>query len=67
MKSRVTFFKNGREIGKGHWDGRANARTAPVNINWDWQDLDFDIAVCETEGGKVLIIKKGDKNYGKRN
>jgi hypothetical protein len=65
MRSKVTFFKKGVEIGKGRWDGRANAKTAPININWSWQEVDFDEAICETEGGKVIIVKK-DKNYGKR-
>jgi hypothetical protein len=29
-----------------------------VNINWDYRHVDFDTAVCKTEGGKVLIIGK---------
>jgi hypothetical protein len=58
MESKVTFFKNDREIGKGRWDGRANAKTAPININWDWKEVDFDRAVCETKGGKRLVVLK---------
>jgi hypothetical protein len=61
----VTFFKEGQEIGNGRWDGRANAKTAPININWDYPHVDFDIAICKTEGGKILTVKK-EKNYGKR-
>jgi hypothetical protein len=65
MQSIITFFKNGQEIGKGRWDGRANAKTAPINVNWDYPVLDFDIAICKTKGGKVLIIKK-EKNYERK-
>jgi hypothetical protein len=65
MQSKVTFFKNGKKIGWGRWDGRANVRTAPENINWDFQNLDFDEAVCETKGGKRLTIKKKE-NYGRK-
>jgi hypothetical protein len=65
MRSKVTFFKNRKEIGWGRWDGRANARTDPININWEWRGIDFDEAVCKTEGGKVIIVKK-DKSYRKK-
>jgi hypothetical protein len=58
MQSRLTFFKRNTEIGRGRWDGRANAKTAPININWDYRHVDFDTAVCKTEGGKILIVKK---------
>jgi hypothetical protein len=57
-RSWVTFHRDSREIAKGRWDGRANARTAPRNINWDYGNLDFDEAVCVTTGGKRLVIKK---------
>jgi hypothetical protein len=58
MRSKVYFFKNGKEIGWGRWDGRANARTAPININWEWQSTDFDEAICKTEGGKRIVVLK---------
>ena len=65
MRSMVTFFKAGQKIDTGRWDGRANARTAPEQINWDYQNFDFDTAVCETKGGKVLVVKK-EKRYGRK-
>jgi hypothetical protein len=58
MKSRVIFFRKGQEINKGRWDGRANAKTAPINVNWDYRHIDFDMAECKTEGGKFIIVKK---------
>jgi hypothetical protein len=58
MQNGVTFFKNDQEIGKGYWDGRANTKTAPINVNWDWQGLDFDKAVCKTKGGKRIVVLK---------
>jgi hypothetical protein len=62
MQSKVFFFRKGTEIGVGRWDGRANAKTAPININWEYKYIDFDIAICITEGGKILTVKK-DINY----
>jgi hypothetical protein len=61
MQSWLTFFKDKQEIGTGRWDGRANSKTAPININWDYRHIDFDMAVGKTEGGKILIIKKERK------
>jgi hypothetical protein len=58
MRSKITFFKEEKKIDWGRWDGRANARTAPENINWDYQNLDFDEAICETKRGKRLVIRK---------
>ena len=58
MKSIVIFFKDGKEIGEGRWDGRANERTAPEQINWNFCSLDFDEAVCRNKSGKRIIVLK---------
>ena len=60
MRSWLTFYKDGKEVGKGRWDGRSNEKTAPEIVNWDYRNMDFDEAVCETEGGKRLVVKKND-------
>jgi hypothetical protein len=58
MQSIITFFKDRKKIGWGRWDGRANAKTAPININWDWREIDFDKAICKTKGGKRIVVLK---------
>jgi hypothetical protein len=65
MRSWLTFFKDGQEIGKGRWDGRGNARSASDEVNWDYRHFDFDMAVCRTKGGKILTVMK-EKNCGRR-
>jgi hypothetical protein len=63
MRSRLVFLKDGQKIGTGRWDGRGNARTASDEVNWGYRHVDFDMAVCKTDGGKVLTVmkEKGDE------
>jgi hypothetical protein len=65
MRSHLTLFKNGQNVGEGRWDGRGNIRTASDEVNWDYCCINFDTAVCKTKGGKVLVVKK-DKRYERR-